>query len=81
MLMVRRPNDMNSFEFAVLAGLRAAQLYRGCTPRVERSAKVTVTAQHEIATRKVQRLNVVIAPPHANDDDSSPSDLAPPSRE
>jgi len=77
MLMVRRPNDMNSFEFAVLAGLRAAQLQRGCTPRVERSAKVTVTAQHEIATRKVQRLSVVIVSPHTNDDDSTSSELAP----
>ena len=53
--MVRRPRDMNGFEFAVLAGLRAAQLHRGCTPRVERSEKVAVTAQHEVAERKVLR--------------------------
>ncbi len=51
--MVKRPDGMNAFEFAVLSGLRAAQLYRGCTPRVAQSAKVAVTAQHEVAERKV----------------------------
>ena len=56
--MVRRPDDMNAFEFVVLSGLRAAQLHRGCTPRVEQSPKVAVTAQHEIAERKVLPLRV-----------------------
>lgn len=51
--MVKRPDGMNAFEFAVLAGLRAAQLHRGCTPRVAQSHKVAVTAQHEIAEGKV----------------------------
>jgi DNA-directed RNA polymerase subunit K/omega len=46
---------MNAFEFAVVAGLRAAQLQRGCTARVERSQKNAVTAQHEVAERKVRR--------------------------
>ena len=54
-VMVKRPRDMNTFEFVVLAGLRAAQLNRGCSPRVERSAKIAVTAQHEVAERKVVR--------------------------
>ena len=53
--MVKRPADMNAFEFSVVSGLRAAQLNRGCTPRVERSAKLAVTAQHEVAQRKVVR--------------------------
>lgn len=53
--MVKRPSGMNAFEFAVLSGLRAAQLHRGCTPRVERSPKTAVTAQHEVAERKVIR--------------------------
>ena len=53
--MVRRPNGINAFEFAVLAGLRAAQLQRGCTPRVVQSEKVAVTAQQEVAERKVVR--------------------------
>ncbi len=51
--MIKRPDGMNAFEFAVLSGLRAAQLVRGCTPRVAQSAKVTVTAQHEVAEGKV----------------------------
>jgi DNA-directed RNA polymerase subunit K/omega len=51
--MVKRPVDINAFEFAVLSGLRAAQLRRGCTPRVERCQKAAVTAQHEVAERKV----------------------------
>ena len=53
--MVKRPVGMNAFEFAVLCGLRAAQLQRGCTPRVPRSEKIAVTAQHEVAERKVVR--------------------------
>ena len=60
--MVRRPDDMNAFEFAVLAGLRAAQLHRGCTPRVDRSPKVAVTAQHEVANRKVLALPAATVP-------------------
>ena len=55
--MVRRPDDISTFEFAILSGLRAAQLSRGCSPRVEPSAKVAITAQHEVAERKVQRAN------------------------
>ena len=51
--MVKRPDGMNAFEFVVLSALRAAQLQRGCTPRVEQSPKMAVTAQHEVAERKV----------------------------
>ena len=60
--MVKRPIEINAFEFAVLAGLRAAQLHRGCTPRVERSEKVAVTAQHEVAQRKVLALPMSVDP-------------------
>jgi hypothetical protein len=66
--MVKRPSDMNAFEFAVLAGLRAAQLHRGCTPRVERSHKEAVTAQHEIAARKVLAAPYVVPPVSAGAD-------------
>jgi DNA-directed RNA polymerase subunit K/omega len=45
------------FEFAVLAGLRAAQLARGCTPRVTGDHKLTVTARREVAAGKVVRLS------------------------
>ncbi len=51
--MVKRPDGMNAFEFAVLSGLRATQLNRGCTPRVPPSAKIAVTAQHEVAARQI----------------------------
>jgi hypothetical protein len=53
--MIRRPDGISAFEFAVLSSLRAAQLQRGCTPRVTPSHKMAVTAQHEIAARKVSR--------------------------
>jgi DNA-directed RNA polymerase subunit K/omega len=61
--MVKRPDRMNAFEFVVLSSLRAAQLHRGCTPRVEESNKVAVTAQHEIAEKKVLAMARVTAEP------------------
>jgi DNA-directed RNA polymerase subunit K/omega len=63
--MVRRPDDMNAFEFVVVATLRAQQLQRGCTPRVEQSAKLAVTAQQEVAERKVLsvRASAELVPP------------------
>jgi len=60
--MVRRPNDMNAFEFVVLSALRAAQLQRGCTPRVEQSPRCVVTAQHEVADRKVLAVRAAAEP-------------------
>jgi DNA-directed RNA polymerase subunit K/omega len=66
--MVKRPDDMNKFEFAVLSGLRAAQLHRGCTPRVGQANKVAVTAQHEVAERKVLPLLAVAEPTSQSND-------------
>ena len=60
--MVRRPKDMNAFEFVVLSALRAAQLQRGCTPRVEQSPKLAVTAQHEVAERRVLAVRAATEP-------------------
>jgi DNA-directed RNA polymerase subunit K/omega len=66
--MVKRPADMNAFEFAVVSGLRAAQLRRGCTPRVEQCVKAAVTAQQEVAERKVLRMPAAVdALLHSND--------------
>jgi len=62
--MVKRPAGTNAFEFAVLSGLRAAQLQRGCTPRVPPAEKITVTAQQELAERKIVRcadVDIVVA--------------------
>jgi DNA-directed RNA polymerase subunit K/omega len=53
--VVSRPAGCNAFEFAVVAGLRATQLARGCAPRVKSSDKVAVTAQREVAAHKVER--------------------------
>jgi DNA-directed RNA polymerase subunit K/omega len=53
--MVQRPKTFAAFEFAVLAGLRAGQLARGCTPRVACAQKIIVTAQMEVAAGKVVR--------------------------
>lgn len=57
--MVQRPSEFNAFEFVVLSGLRAAQLMKGCTPRVEGAHKIIMTAQMEIAERKVVRAPAV----------------------
>jgi len=57
-LVVQRPHGTNPFEFVVVSGLRAAQLMRGCIPRVERAHKVITTAQIEVATGKVSRIPV-----------------------
>ena len=47
---VCRPPGFGAFQFAIVSSLRAAQLMRGCTPRVEVGLhKATVIAQHEIA--------------------------------
>ena len=54
--MIRRPADTNPFEFAVVSGLRAAQLMRGCIPRLEAASKVITTAQMEVAARLVARI-------------------------
>jgi DNA-directed RNA polymerase subunit K/omega len=66
--MVTPPADMNVVEFAVLSGLRAAQLQRGCTPRVAPYEKLIVTAQHEVAEGWVLKLPPVVdALPSSND--------------
>lgn len=56
--MVKRPIGMTAFEFSVLAGLRAGQLSRGCTPRVSGSDKIVVIAQEEVAAGMVRALPV-----------------------
>ena len=55
--MIQRPPGFGAFEFVVLSTLRAQQLIRGCTPRVEvGSHKKSVIAQIEIAEGKVIQL-------------------------
>ena len=57
-IVIRPPAGSNPFEFIVVSGQRAAQLMRGCIPRVEREHKVISTAQLEVATGKVARIPV-----------------------
>ena len=54
--MVKRPEGINKFEFAIISSLRAAQLMRGCVPRVVSTHKIIMTAQIEVADGMVVRL-------------------------
>ena len=51
--MIHRSADSNVFEFVRVAALRAAQLMRGCQPRVPPSHKPILTAQLEVIAGKV----------------------------
>lgn len=64
--MIRRPDQMGKFEFAVLAALRAGQLSRGCVPRVDGDHTTAVIAQREVAEGKVTQAHVLVP---ENDDD------------
>lgn len=62
--MIQRPQDSNAFEFVIASALRAAQLMRGCVPRVAGLHKHITTAQMEVASGKVTKLaDVPAAPP------------------
>jgi DNA-directed RNA polymerase subunit K/omega len=52
--MIHRPPDSNAFEFVRVAALRAAQLMRGCRPRVPAGFRPIVTAQLEVLAGNVQ---------------------------
>ena len=51
--MIRPPNAMGTFEFVTVAALRAAQLTRGCRPRVDGVHSTAVFAQREVAEGQV----------------------------
>ena len=53
--MVHRTDVPNAFEFVIVAGARARQLQRGCTPRTEGSEKVARLAQKEVKEGKVTK--------------------------
>ena len=60
--MVHPPAEMSSFEFVVLCGLRAAQLVRGCSPRVQGDHKRITIAQLEVASGKIVRAAPIVIP-------------------
>ena len=49
-------SEGNAFEFVVMAGARAKQLLKGCTPRTTGSDKVVKLAQKEVREGKVEKL-------------------------
>jgi hypothetical protein len=51
--MIPRPTRIGTFEFVVVASLRAAQLTRGCLAKVTGSHKATVLAQLEVSQGRV----------------------------
>jgi hypothetical protein len=55
--VVSRPEGSNAFEFIVVSALRAAQLMKGCTPRVAVGYKHITTAQLEVAAGKVAKIS------------------------
>jgi DNA-directed RNA polymerase subunit K/omega len=55
--VIDRTRTGNAFEFVVVAGARAKQLLRGCTPRTTGSDKPIRLAQQEVKEGKVQKLS------------------------
>lgn len=51
----------NAFEFVVIAGARAKQLLKGCTPRTTGSEKLVKLAQKEVLEKKIERLPLTTA--------------------
>ena len=51
-------NRQNAFEFVIIAGERAKQLLRGCTPRTHTSGteKLVKVAQREVREGKVEKV-------------------------
>ena len=54
--MIDRTDVPNAFEFVTVAGARARQLLRGCTPRVAGSDKPVRLAQKEVKEGKVEKV-------------------------
>ncbi|MBI2836008.1 MAG: DNA-directed RNA polymerase subunit omega [Acidobacteria bacterium] len=54
--VIDRSQLSNAFEFVTVASARAKQLLRGCTPRVESTAKPVRTAQREVITGRVRKV-------------------------
>jgi DNA-directed RNA polymerase subunit K/omega len=51
-----RHKTANAFEFVIVAGARARQLLRGCTPRTTGSEKLVRIAQKEVREGKVEKV-------------------------
>jgi hypothetical protein len=58
--VVHHPASIGTFEFVIISSLRAAQLMRGCAPRLVSTHKRTVTAQLEVAAGAIVRVPAAI---------------------
>ena len=54
--VIDRTEIPNAFEFVTVAGARARQLLRGCTPRTAGSDKLVRLAQQEVREGKVEKV-------------------------
>ena len=54
--MIDRTKVPNAFEFVTVAGARARQLLRGCTPKTSGSDKLVRLAQKEVREGKVEKV-------------------------
>lgn len=54
--MTERARNSNAFEFVIVAGARARQLLRGCTPKSEGSNKPARLAQKEVREGKIEKI-------------------------
>lgn len=59
--MIQHPG-IGTFEFIILSSLRAAQLMRGCTPRIPTTHKRMMTAQLEVAAGEIVRSPPTVPP-------------------
>ena len=53
---------MNKFEYVVVAGARAKQLLKGCTPKVDAQHKPARTAMKEVKMRKIEKVEAEATP-------------------
>jgi DNA-directed RNA polymerase subunit K/omega len=56
--MIQRPAHIGAFQFVVVASLRAAQLTRGCAPKVDGLHKTAVIAQLEVSEGRIVAVDV-----------------------
>ncbi len=57
--MTDRRKTPNAFEFVVVAGARAHQLLKGCTPRTTGTEKPIRLAQKEVREGKVEKVETL----------------------
>jgi DNA-directed RNA polymerase subunit K/omega len=55
--VTERVQTSNAFEFVVVAGARAKQLLRGCTPKTTGPEKPVRLAQKEVREGKIEKLS------------------------